>query len=153
MRRPALLAALALAACQPADKDPAPSGQTSAGQAVADEVENPPVASVTPPKAAMDYARPLKVVGTEPFWAVQIGDTIVLSRPDHDDLTAPNTGPVVSGEIAMWNSRDFTIRLRPADCSDGMSDNRYPYEATVTVEGEVLTGCAAPADDWPSGEG
>ena len=63
-------------------------------------------------------------------------------------------GPTINGDVAVWNARDLTIRLEhQPGCSDGMSDNRYPYAATVTVKGEVLKGCAARADQWPRGGG
>lgn len=148
MRRFALAAtALALVACQPAEEPTAPPVETPAPT-------TPPLASVTPPKVALDYGENLRLTGNEPFWGATIDDeTVTITRMDHADLSAPNTGAVITGEIAMWNSDDFSIRLSPADCSDGMSDNRYPYEATVTISGEVLKGCAAPADEWPSGGG
>jgi uncharacterized membrane protein len=39
----------------------------------------------------------------------------------------------------------FVLRTRPqADCSDGMSDKRYPIAVALTVGGEQRTGCAEP---------
>ena len=160
MRRIApVLAAVALVACgREANDDIAPeplepaTAEIPSGTVDADNLP-PPVISATPPEIAEDYRAPMRLTGTEPFWGVTIGDTILLQRPDHPDLTATNAGPTINGEVAMWNAREFTIRLSPGVCSDGMSDNRYPYAATVTVKGEVLKGCAARADQWPKGGG
>lgn len=103
---------------------------------------------------ATDYRAGMRLTGTEPFWGVRIGDKITLQRPDHADLVVANAGPTINGDVAVWNARGLTVRIEPqAGCSDGMSDNRYPYAATVTVDGEVLKGCAARADLWPKGGG
>ena len=168
MRCLALLAcAAALAACEPAadhtgnDLVYAPVGNAPAGPA---PVQNEPATNTpatneptpetpAPTTPAGDYRSALKLTGTEPFWGVQIGDKITLQRPDYPDMTVANTGPTINGDVAVWNARDLIIRLEPGECSDGMSNNRYPYKATVTVKGEVLRGCAARADQWPRGEG
>lgn len=162
MRRfaPLLLTAAALAACsqEPTNDIAAAPGQPTA-DAVPDAVVDrdatpPPVTTGTPQPLEHDYRAPMRLTGTEPFWGVDItADKLVLQRPDHPTLTAMNAGPTLNGEVAMWNTRDFTVRLSPGDCSDGMSSNRYPYQATVTVQGEVLKGCAAPTAEWPKGEG
>jgi len=176
MRRFALAATAALlSACQPqvannavtadpadAPLVPAPVTNTvitpGADPAATPAVETPqPVPTKTPaslpavpPKAAADYRSDLRLTGTEPFWGVQItAKQIKLERPDHPAVTVANTGPEINGEVASWNTRELKITLKPATCSDGMSDNVYPYEATVRVGTEVLKGCAARADGWP----
>ena len=107
-----------------------------------------------PTGPAADYRTTLRLTGTEPFWGAQIGQRIVLQRPDHPSITTANAGPSINGNVAVWTTRELSIRLEPGECSDGMSDNRYPYNATVTVAGgEVLRGCAARADKWPRGGG
>lgn len=154
-------AAVALSACQPPADQPADpaSTNTAAPVAPAPAPDAPPVnpavevLSPTPTDVLEDYRQPLRLTGTEPFWGIRIADKITLQRPDHPDVEATNAGPTINGRIAMWNARDFTIRLEPGECSDGMSDNRYPYRATVTLQGEVLKGCAAREDRWPRGGG
>lgn len=177
MRRFTLLAAVAaLAACgeepsahndaayAPVDEAaPGPTANTimpPAASAAMEPATNTPTtntpepAEPTPTNAASDYRQPMRLTGTEPFWGVQIGDKITLQRPDYPNLVVANAGPSINGDVAVWNARDITIRLEPqAGCSDGMSDNRYPYAARVTVKGEVLKGCAARADQWPRGGG
>ena len=167
MRRLALIAtAVALAACQPQGPDgnaaPAPAqapdaalpegGGSTVPPAVADATPGPKV-DPGPSGPAADYRSEMRLTGTEPFWGVTItSGQIKLMRPDHADVVVTNAGPTINGDVAVWNARDLTIRLEhQPGCSDGMSDNRYPYAATVTVKGEVLRGCAARADQWPRG--
>lgn len=38
--------------------------------------------------------------------------------------------------------QSFLLRVRQGDCSDGMSDNRYPMTAEFEIGGEFLKGCA-----------
>lgn len=152
MRRFALIAAATLlAACQPSAPD---SEAAPPASAPTPPVTQPASMPATPPKAGRDYHSDLRLTGTEPFWGVHItSGQIKLMRPDHADITVTNAGPTINGEVAVWNARGLIIRLQPGQCSDGMSNNIYPYEATVTVDGEVLKGCAARADEWPKGEG
>lgn len=144
MRRLAALSATALlCACQPQASDaPAPTPPAAA------PVEAPLS------QAQSDYRSTLRLTGTEPFWGAQIKpNQITMQRPDHADVTVVNPGPTITGDTATWAAPGLTVTLKPAECSDGMSDNRYPYEATVTVGAEVLKGCAARLDQWPKGGG
>lgn len=134
-----------------------PSNDAATNDAATNDTDNPTEQPGENPVAhgpANDYRAGMRLTGTEPFWGVRIGDKITLQRPDHPDLVVTNAGPSINGDVAVWNARGLTIRLEPqAGCSDGMSDNRYPYAATVTVNGETLKGCAARADQWPKGGG
>ena len=172
MRRLALIATAAvLAACQP-EAPGADTNDLSPPQTALPDIAAPDGSAVLPatnsetpaPKPgespvahgpANDYRSEMRLTGTEPFWGVNItSGQIKLMRPDHADIVVTNAGPTINGDVAVWNARGLTIRLEPeAGCSDGMSDNRYPYAATVTVDGEVLRGCAARADQWPRGGG
>ncbi|HEX6859828.1 MAG TPA: hypothetical protein VF138_06480 [Caulobacteraceae bacterium] len=163
MRRLALLAAVAaLSACnQQPEKAPnatldiegvAEPGTTPVAPDAPASVDGAPPSPGQPPAGdtAEDFARPLRLTGTEPFWGIQIGEKITLQRPDHPEVVVTNAGPTVNGDVAVWNARGLTIRLEKGVCSDGMSDNRYPYQATVTVDGgEMLKGCGIPASQWP----
>ena len=164
MRRLALVAiAVLLWACQaqepqsnatnePAD---APAAPAPAANTIVDPVPEPDPATPQPSQPQTDYRSEMRLTGTEPFWGVHITSAqIKLMRPDYPDMVVTNAGPTINGDVAVWNARELTIRLEPqADCSDGMSNNVYPYRATVTVGGETLRGCAARADQWPRGEG
>ena len=95
---------------------------------------------------------PLRALGTEPFWAVNIGDQgLVYSGVDRPEQTAPNDGPQVAGTTAMWRGQTeqgqaLSVTLIETACSDGMSDRTFPLTARVEIGAEVLNGCAASVD-------
>lgn len=124
--------ALSLAACsQPAEKAP-------------DAVKAEPRAL-----AGVDLDQPVRVLGTEPFWAVEIKpDGLTYSGVDRPEQKAANPGPMLQGTVASWTTKteagaDLAVTLTATDCSDGMSDRTYPLTAKVEIGGETLTGCAA----------
>ncbi|MEG1453113.1 COG3650 family protein [Brevundimonas sp.] len=92
---------------------------------------------------------PIRVLGTEPFWNVEIAPAgLVLTRIDQQPLTAPNNGFEANGNVVLWTSAmpdqtPIKITLTGTDCSDGMSDRIYPLSAMVEIGTETLTGCAA----------
>lgn len=96
---------------------------------------------------------PLRAVGTEPFWGARIdGRCVTYSTPDDQAGTRIWTKFNPGADGGVWSGsldgRQFELRTRPAPppgCSDGMSDNRYPYSVTLRVGGETRTGCAKPA--------
>ena len=98
----------------------------------------------------VDLSKPMRALGTEPFWGVEISPTeLVFTGVDRPDFRAPNPGVRIEGEMAVIAARDpqglaLTIQLKPAKCSDGMSDWVYPLEARVQLGAETLKGCAAP---------
>lgn len=117
---------LGLAACTPAPQDGIdPEGQTF--DAVApDEIVN--------------------LVGTEPFWMMQVeGAKGVWTTPERQPGTvftvtrfAGNGGLGFSGTL---DGKPLTATLTPGQCSDGMSDSRYPFVATIAFGGETFAGC------------
>lgn len=150
MRKIVLLSAVLLAACQPQAPDGAPAeAPADAPAAVATpEPASPPPAPAAQPTPADDFKVDLKLVGTEPFWAVQVRQgELVLQRPDMPDMRTANPGPVATATTAVWTAEGMTIVVRRETCSDGMSDRVYPFAAEVTVGTEVLKGCAARADE------
>lgn len=138
----ALMAAPLLFACQPQ----APGGE--AAPAPADAPEPAPTASGP-------FDGVIRAVGTEPFWGLQIeADELILEEMDGGRTTAPHGGPEVSGDQAVWRGESadtgaMVVTLRQAECSDGMSDLVYAYEAQVELGGRTLSGCAAKADAMP----
>ena len=135
----AVLASVLLGACQhgPAPDQPAPVSTTTLG--------------------GVDLRQPILVLGTEPFWTVEITSAQLryhgLERPEQ---TASNPGPVFQGKTAVFTGRTqqnnaLVITLIDADCSDGMSDRLYPLTAKVEIGGETLDGCAISQialDNW-----
>ena len=122
----------------------------------------PPAPAEAPAPAVLggvDLNAPVWVVGTEPFWAVNITpDVLVYSAPEVRPVTIMNSGPVVQGTTAVFSgaSQDGTalaVTLIATECSDGMSDRTYPLTARVELGGETFNGCAnsvAARDSEPS---
>jgi len=91
----------------------------------------------------VDLSAQVRVSGTEPFWGVDMTpETLVFTGVDRAELRVPNPGAVMQGDAAVIASQGLTITLKPATCSDGMSDRVYPLEAEVMLGAELLKGCA-----------
>ncbi len=129
----AALVVLALAACSPAE---AP-----------DQPEAPP--EPAPALGGVDLTKPLRVLGNEPFWSVELtGTEMVYTTPEPPEQRAPQPNPVVQGTTATWetSTADGTalrLTLVATECSDGMSDRTYPLTAMVKLGDLELSGCAA----------
>jgi uncharacterized membrane protein len=115
----------AAAACTPAADGIDPQGKT--------------FDAVTPEDA-------VTLTGTEPFWtlAIAAGEG-VWTTPDNQPGTrfavqrfAGNNGLGFSGEL---DGKPLTATLTPGACSDGMSDRRFPFVATIALGGETFKGC------------
>ena len=137
MRALALLAPLlVLTACSQGE-DPAPAPEPTEPELIL---------------GGVNLNEPLRALGTEPFWAVNIDDAgLVYSGVDRPEERAPNDGPQVAGTTAMWSGqtdqgRPLSVTLIETACSDGMSDRTYPLTARVEIGEEVLNGCAASVD-------
>lgn len=115
--------------------------------------ETPPAETPAPAAAAVlggvDLNQPLRALGTEPFWAVEITPrTLVYSAVDHPGLTVTNPGPTLQGTTAVYAASGsdgvmLVVTLIATECSDGMSDRVYPLTARVELGSETLNGCAA----------
>jgi uncharacterized membrane protein len=94
----------------------------------------------------------LTLLGTEPFWAMQISKeakTATFSRPSSSDMNAayPVESKGEGGTIVLTSQSpegDIVMTLSKKKCLDGMSDREYPWEATVLFNGQTLKGCAGP---------
>ncbi|MFK0300311.1 COG3650 family protein [Brevundimonas sp. NPDC090276] len=120
---------------------------TACSQPAADKAPAAPVEART--LAGVDLDQPLRVLGTEPFWAVEISPAgLTYSGVDRPAQKAANPGPALQGTVATWTTETeaktpLVVTLTATDCSDGMSDRTYPLTARVEIGGETLTGCAA----------
>jgi uncharacterized membrane protein len=129
----AAFAVLVLAACSPAE-EPVPP---------------PEVPAPAPVLGGVDLAGPVRALGTEPFWSVDLtGAEMVYTAPEPPELRAPRPEPVVQGTTATWEAETadgttLKVTLIATECSDGMSDRTYPLTALVKVGDRDLTGCAA----------
>jgi len=94
--------------------------------------------------------KPLRAVGTEPFWAARIeGRCVTYSHPEDQQGTRIWTHYAASGSGGSWSGalggRAFELRTRTEPgCSDGMSDKVYPIAVDLMVNGERRRGCAEP---------
>ena len=90
--------------------------------------------------------------GTEPFWSVTVNrNGIVYSSPETSKRTYPYVAPIkaegrpidVVRVYRLNGQPNGTLIIKKVDsCSDGMSDNVYPYEATLILGNRVMEGCA-----------
>lgn len=131
---PAIVLGLTLVACS----DPAPT-----------RPEAPPA----PAPAALgdvDLNQPLRALGTEPFWAVEITpQDLAYTAIDAVEVRASNPGPTIQGTTAVYaaaapDGTALVVTLIATECSDGMSDRVYPLTARVELGSQTLNGCAAP---------
>lgn len=119
MIRPALSALLALAACAPID---APSAPPAAGSAT------------------------YRALGTEPFWSVTIAEgTMTYEGAGEETVRIPAPEPRASVNGHRYVAARLTVDITHAECSDGMSDRRYPDTVRVTIDGRNLSGCGGEA--------
>lgn len=127
---PILLAAISLSACHPEAAEGVP-GDTSDTQ----------------PYAGIAEDAVVRITGTEPFWGGTIdGGQLTWTTPENIDGTtvrverfAGRGGLSFSGEL---DGRQIDIAITPGACSDGMSDRTYPFNATVQLGDQSLSGCA-----------
>ncbi|WP_146151010.1 COG3650 family protein [Allosphingosinicella deserti] len=96
--------------------------------------------------------RPIRAIGTEPFWNAQIdGRCVTYSHPE--DQTGTRVWTRYSkddGGNETWTGalggKPFELRARSQPgCSDGMSDRAYPIAVELRTGGELRKGCAAPS--------
>ena len=135
MRLIALAAALVacLSACSQPETVPAP----------------PPAPEPAPILAGVDLTKPVRALGTEPFWGVELtGTEIIYSGVDRPEQRAPQPRAVIQGTTVTLagtttGGTAISVMLAATECSDGMSDRTYPLSAIVKVGDETLTGCAA----------
>lgn len=128
---PAIL--LAVAACTPAEEPAPPEAPTEPA----------------PVLGGVDLARPVRALGTEPFWSVELTGTEMVYIPaEPPEQRAPQPPPVVQGTTATYEAEtadgtEIKVTLVTTECSDGMSDRTYPLTAMVKIGDQNLTGCAA----------
>jgi uncharacterized membrane protein len=93
----------------------------------------------------------LRAFGNEPFWNVTIpaGDSIVYSRLGEADISFPLEVPLETDSTLVYGplsdnsgQHEIVVRLYRGDCQDTMADQVHPMRASVTVDGEELSGCA-----------
>ena len=138
------LSPLILTACEePGGRD------VTAGPLEASAPDAPTAEAPTTSLGGVDLAGDLRLIGTEPFWGVDMqGAQIVYSGVGRPEQTAVRPEPVIAGTTATWSSTastgaELVVTVIDTPCSDGMSDRTYPLTARVVIGDETLNGCAA----------
>lgn len=104
--------------------------------------------SILMPDTALIAALPLRALGTEPFWALDI-DTAGLRFITPDDtagLRFPYSKSTIVSDTSIWTAGNvqsaITVRVWREKCSDGMSDREYPFAARILKDTITYRGCA-----------
>jgi uncharacterized membrane protein len=99
------------------------------------------------------FAGALNAAGETPFWMLRIRDeTLIYTGPDHQPVSFPNTGPVVSSEQAVWTAkaadgRTAKVTLASKPCQDEVTSIGYPMTASVEIGPDTMKGCATRAGE------
>ena len=104
--------------------------------------------------------RPAPVVmtvarGNEPFWSVEVRtDRVLFTRPGADSAVYPYAPPDFDADgRAVYRAKRYgadpllMLVIARGDCSDGMSDQRYPGSAVLTRGDSTWRGCATAVPD------
>lgn len=93
----------------------------------------------------------VRFAGTEPFWSGEAnGERLIYRTPENQQgETVPVLRFAGRGGLSfsgMLKAGAMTLAVSPGDCSDGMSDRRYPFAATMVIAlptgSETRQGCA-----------
>ena len=94
---------------------------------------------------------PIRAVGTEPFWGVRVeGRCLTYSTPDNQQgvrvwARYSKDAPERATWVGHFEGKPFEMRVQNQEnCSDGMSDRRYPLAVELLVDGQKHQGCAEP---------
>lgn len=102
--------------------------------------------------------------GTEPFWGISIDADRITFEDDDAKTTIVNLGPVPSrnstvefaalyqGSTLEEPAMTMNVIITRADgyCSDGMSDEHYPFTVSVVRGGQLFTGCCSGSNGSPT---
>ena len=129
-------AALLLVACQQ-------GGADDAGTATDARV---PDANSTEAYDGIAKDETLRFSGTEPFWGGQVGGgSLTYTTPDNPDGAtiaverfAGRGGLSFTGAL---EGAEFEMMVTPLECSDGMSDRKYPFTVTLKIGEDLRNGC------------
>jgi uncharacterized membrane protein len=126
-----------LAACQP---------EASGGGEAVSRADVPAESATALPIA-------LSARGTEPFWRMDVtDDEFKLARADAPVQTAKQVAVAVAvGYISLISGPSPSVHAEftKGECSDRMSDLKYPYSVKVTWGAETLKGCGFPTAEEP----
>jgi len=84
-----------------------------------------------------------RAVGTEPGWTLTIQRGWITYVGDYGKTRVRTKAPVARPSFngRRYVTRQITVDITRAPCSDGMSDRRFPERVTVTVGRRTVRGC------------
>lgn len=88
-------------------------------------------------------AQPYRALGTEPFWSLTITKQRIAFREPSGraGVTVRNPGGRPSFNGMRYVTRQLSVDITRAQCSDGMSDRRFADTVTVTTRRRTWRGC------------
>ncbi len=149
--------ALLLGACGARETAPAAEGATPPAAPVETTAEPGPDGAPTQApagkRAAGQEGEPLlayRALGTEPFWSVRTeGDALHFTTPEDMDGRRFTGTHALRADGIRYAGDDggtpFELDIRRGECSDGMSDIVYEFEATFRYGDTTYQGCAEQA--------
>lgn len=109
----------------------------------------PPAPAATSTAAAPTVAAgdAWHAIGNEPFWSVEARGTTLVFKTPEDQVGVTLQGrrvPSLVGTVILGQGEDgdFHFGVTPGQCSDGMSDRTYAYNATFIYLEQTYKGCA-----------
>lgn len=138
------IAPMLLAACTATQRPP----DDTAGTHDRTEPATPPATVASP---AMHDAEASSgqwhALGTEPFWSVRVdGASLLFATPENPEGRKLAARGERKDDAVEFHGDDrgkpFMLRLVRGECSDGMSDRRYAFDAVFEINGARYTGCA-----------
>ena len=120
------------------------------------------LASAAPAAAQeSDAGAAYRAVGTEPGWSLAIDEQRMrFSGPYGDGAVEEPTPQMIVGYAGeIYPGRRIDVNIVHRQCSDGMSDRRYPDTVELLVDGRRFSGCgwtveqSPPPEPQPESEG
>jgi uncharacterized membrane protein len=147
-------AALAVVACQQQGEGKQDSKATAVAEATpAKTTADKPLPAAKAGACMMQdgkelAVKPIRALGTEPLWGAEVeGRCVTYTTPENQKGTRIWTRYTATADGGRWSgtldgSKFELVTRKQADCSDGMSDNKFPMAADLMVNGEQRKGCA-----------
>ena len=87
--------------------------------------------------------------GTEPFWSMRFTRDGVYYTPNIGEEEISFSYANIKAKSGIWEIRAFNdstgseidITVKKEKCSDGMSDNTYPYSINIVTSEDIRNGC------------
>ncbi len=118
-----------------------------------DEQATPTPSATTPepdPVSLSFLPAEFRALGTEPFWNAEVKKGELNWTTPENQSAGGVTVPVIradGAENALFTASDrrpvpLQLLITPGACSDGMSDNTYPWTVERTLGEDTVQGCA-----------